>query len=586
MSNNAASNMIDMRGSDLPASTASPGAGATGSAQPASGTAIQSPASTPNSDTSGMRSTQEPLGSPQEASLVASLTRIQRGDPGALASGNLALAANLTTPGTTNVVRALRSTSLASGLGHMDSVTLDIVALLFDQIFAYEKIPPSMKGLIGQLQIPLLKVAILDKSFFCKETHAARKLLDCLGDIAVNLNADLGESSPLYGQIQRTVRELADGFQDNVDIFDRLHKELERFVAGQNQAATEQVKLVARRIEYKERLALAKAVAQHEILQRAKSGSIPRVVLRFLTDHWIKVMLIAHAKHGAESEAWNKAVATMDLLVWSVRAKHSPADRRTLAAVLPRLLRRLDTGMRKLGIEDNERKHFFTKLMRCHTNALNAAPSRQVGAAEPALLARSVLTANALVPAVNEESKAAFAGLNGQTPGSSGGRARPSKPHAPAVTPEDDDTGPAIGPPEFHALTIRNPFGDGDIEIEEISWSDLSAGGKLALDSSGAGTATGGDENSRMAGSLREGACVDFSDENNNKRRARLFYVSPLRRTYLFVNRESGSVSEYSRYQLARALRAGWASVVETTPLFDQAMGVLAGARRTGASVH
>ena len=104
---------------------------------------------------------------------------------------------------------------------------------------------------------------------------------------------------------------------------------------------------MAKRIEYKERLALAKAVAQQEILQRARSGSIPRVVLRFLAEQWIKVMLIAHAKHGDESEAWNKAVATMDLLIWSVRPKHSLAERRTLAAVLPRLLRRLNIAMRK-----------------------------------------------------------------------------------------------------------------------------------------------------------------------------------------------------------------------------------------------
>ena len=116
-----------------------------------------------------MRLAQGPLESLQGASLVASLTRIQRGDLSALTSGNPALAAGLATPGTTNVLRELRGTSLASGLGHIDSVTLDIVALLFDQIFAYDEIPPLMKGLIGQLQIPMLKVAILDNELLLQE---------------------------------------------------------------------------------------------------------------------------------------------------------------------------------------------------------------------------------------------------------------------------------------------------------------------------------------------------------------------------------------------------------------------------------
>ena len=479
-----------------------------------------------------------PLDGPQEGSLVALLTQIQRADPGALASGNLAPAGSLTTPGTTNVVRELRRTSLVSGLGAIDGAMLDIVALLFDQIFACEKIPPRMKGLIGQLQIPILKVAILDKSFLCKKNHSARKLLDCLGDIAVSLVDDLDESSPLYDQIQKTVRELVDGFQYSFDIFDRLHQELEAFVAWQNRPAEEQVELVARRVECEERLALAKAVAQQEILQRARSGSIPRLVLRFLTDHWIKVMLLAHAKHGGKSEAWNKAVATMDLLIWSVRAKHSTADRRMLAAVLPRLLKRLNTTVRRIWAEDDERKRFFVKLMRCHVNALNSAPIRD--------------------------------GISPSTP----------------VMPEDDDTAPAAGPLQFHALTIRNPFGEGDIEIEEISLSDLSAGGRAALDAGVAGAATGGDEYSRIAGSLREGAWVELCDEGNNKRRARLFYISPLRRTYLFVNRQSATVGEYSVSQLAGELRAGRASVIQTTPLFDQTMASLIGARSSRATLH
>jgi hypothetical protein len=89
-----------------------------------------------------------------------------------------------------------------------------------------------------------------------------------------------------------------------------------------------------------------------------------------------------------------------------------------------------------------------------------------------------------------------------------------------------------------------------------------------------------------MTGSLREGAWVDFRDENNNKRRARLFYISPLRRTYLFVNRQSGTVDKYSPYRLAREFRAGRASVIETTPLFDQAMGGLVGAQRPSAALH
>jgi hypothetical protein len=65
-----------------------------------------------------------------------------------------------------------------------------------------------------------------------------------------------------------------------------------------------------------------------------------------------------------------------------------------------------------------------------------------------------------------------------------------------------------------------------------------------------------------------------------------LAYISPLRRTYLFVDRRGGKVAECSLERLARELRAGRASVIETTSLFDQAMGDLLAARRAGAGLH
>jgi len=54
-------------------------------------------------------------------------------------------------------------------MGHVDAMTLDIVAMLFDYILDDRNIPDAMKALIGRLQIPVLKVAMLDKTFFSQK---------------------------------------------------------------------------------------------------------------------------------------------------------------------------------------------------------------------------------------------------------------------------------------------------------------------------------------------------------------------------------------------------------------------------------
>jgi exonuclease VII small subunit len=525
----------------------------------------------------------------QGAELVGSLTRIQHGDVSSIAAGNLPLAATLVEPGTTNVLRELKGTAFGTGLGYLDSMTLDIVTLLFDQIFDDSKIPSAMKGLIGRLQIPMLKVAILDKTFFSKKTHPARKLLDALGEVALGLPADFGTGSPLYARLENINQRLIDGFQDSIDIFDALRTELEQLLAEENHRAEEESRATAQRIEQKEKLAVAKAVAQQEIMRRAKSNRIPTAVLKFLAGQWVKLLLIAHAKHGADSDAFQSALATMDLLIWSVTPMQSLEERRQLAARLPGLLKRINVGMQLVGTDEAARRTFFSKLMRCHTKVINGP------ATEKSKVARSPVPAQAAAPGpapASTQSGASAAeppvltdemapsldfstGMPAEPPGNA-----PSAllSRAPAATEADADTEPAEAPPEFCAVTVINPFGDGEIEVEEIDLRDIPG----AAATTPAHSDGGGDEHSRMAGSLREGAWVEFRDDEDVRRPARLSYISPLKGTYLFVSRQGKKVGEYSLYQLGREFRTGRAVLLDEVPLFDRAMtslvGVLKGA--------
>ena len=87
--------------------------------------------------------------------------------------------------GTMNILHQVKANSLAHGVGQLDAITIDIVAMLFDFIFDDAKIPDAIKALVGRLQIPVLKVAMLDKSFFSSKAHPARKLLDGISRAAV-----------------------------------------------------------------------------------------------------------------------------------------------------------------------------------------------------------------------------------------------------------------------------------------------------------------------------------------------------------------------------------------------------------------
>ncbi|HZR03842.1 MAG TPA: DUF1631 family protein, partial [Burkholderiales bacterium] len=534
--------------------------------------------------------------------LIPSLTRIQHGDVSGMVDGNMALAATVIEPGITNVLRQLKGSSLASGLGQTEGMTLDIVIMLFDQIFDDSKITSAMKGLIGRLQIPVLKVAILDKTFFSKKTHPARKLLNVMGELAISLPEDFGSSSPLYVELDRIVQRLIDTFQDNLDVFDELRQELERVSAQEANRSIEGARHLAAAVEQRERLGMAHAVAQHAIRLRVESRKLPQVVVRFLAEQWVKLLIVAYAKHGAESDAYKTATTTMDLLIWSVSPMQSLEERRKLAARLPGLLKRLDYGLQLIGASEEVRKHFFAKLMRCHTKIINSPTDQtSVASSHPSTAhsstpmhgghdnSESAIESAAHAPVASlpvlTEVAESSAPIAANTPAHAPSREAVSQPSAAEAASSEppDDTEPQESSATFSAVTIPNPFGEGEIEVEEIDLADLPGNNSADLPTTAPSNPAASDENSRMVSGLQEGAWVEFRDREDNITIARLSYISPLKGTYLFVNRKGRKVGEYSLYQLAREFRSGTAALMDSSPLFDRAMTNVVGALKKTA---
>jgi hypothetical protein len=83
-----------------------------------------------------------------------------------------------------------------------DEDVINLVSMLFDFILDDDDLPMAMKALLGRLQIPLLKVAIIDKTFFNAEKHKARQLLNLLSKAGIGWNQKDQGSDALYAKIE------------------------------------------------------------------------------------------------------------------------------------------------------------------------------------------------------------------------------------------------------------------------------------------------------------------------------------------------------------------------------------------------
>ncbi len=317
--------------------------------------------------------------------VVQGLTLLQRGGAAAIAGAGLALDAEALAGGTANVVRDLRASDMARNMRPLEQATIDIVAMMFDYILDDKHLPDAMKALIGRLQIPVLKVAILDQDFFSKRSHPARRLLDTLAAAAVGAGEENRDDAALYEEAERVVHRILNEFEDDVGIFAGMLAELDEFLAREQALASESAAESADAIQAREGLRLATAAAQEAVSQRLQEREVPAVLREVFLDPWRELLILHYVKDGGESEPWHDALKAMDDLLWSVIPKRTSEERSRLLESLPGLLKRINEGLILLNIDKPDRDRFFSELASLHAAAVRPPAPQGDGQAAPAL---------------------------------------------------------------------------------------------------------------------------------------------------------------------------------------------------------
>jgi hypothetical protein len=296
-------------------------------------------------------------------SFVSELTRMHR-ETGAAVADDAALQ---------NVVRRIKSAPQSATLGTVDAMTIDIVAMLFDYIFDDRHIPSSVKALLGRLQIPVLKVALLDKSFFSSKAHPARRLLDLLAESAIGLDESSARAHPALELIEQVVDRVLADFETDVALFESLVPRVAAFIEERNNAETEIVERSARLVEERERDEIARLAAQEEVDRcLAAHARVPAPVRDMLGETWVRALTRVHRAEGENSPAWQSLAMTMEELLWSVEPKSSPDDRKRLITMLPGMLKLLQAGLERGEMDEPRRDAFLGTLVDCHAVAVKA----------------------------------------------------------------------------------------------------------------------------------------------------------------------------------------------------------------------
>ncbi|MEZ5597719.1 MAG: DUF1631 domain-containing protein [Pseudomonadales bacterium] len=241
------------------------------------------------------------------------------------------------------------------GLRQADEDVVTFVGMLFDYILNDKNLAIPMKALIARLQIPIVKLAILDKSFFSRSSHPARRLLNELSSAGIGWSSSSERKrDALYNKIESIVVGVLEEFQSNPEVFTRLLEDLTSFV-GQERRRTESIEQRVREPEQGKAVTYdAKRRAQNIINQKASGLRLHPGMGRFISETWSKVLVYTCIKFGPQSDAWQDQVNCLDQLLWSIQPLNSLDQVERRDRERPLLLDRLREGMRHINLPDEE----------------------------------------------------------------------------------------------------------------------------------------------------------------------------------------------------------------------------------------
>ncbi len=277
-----------------------------------------------------------------------------------------------------NLIRAHREELMQAARGKVDHLVIDVVSSLFDQVLSDARVPPQMARQIARLQLPVLRVALADPSFFSSRRHPVRRFINRTASLACAFDDfDGGPARDLLARVAELVQEIVDGDFDQLELYEAKLHELERFIAERTHSEVRDSP-AAPTLREKELEWRVQQRFSRQLREALEPLTLPPFVRDFLAGVWAQAIVLASRRDGADAVRPQQLRRTGAELVRSIQPKRSPEQRTHFIATLPALMAELTAGMRAVAWPKASQDDFFGLLISQHAGSLKAAPQSEL----------------------------------------------------------------------------------------------------------------------------------------------------------------------------------------------------------------
>jgi len=231
-----------------------------------------------------------------------------------------------------------------------DEDVINLVAMFFDFVLDDRNLPVPIQALISRLQIPILKVALKDKSFFNQAGHPARKLINVIADASLGWDeAEQIKKDKLYNKIFDIIQTINEQYADNEKVFAEKLAELQAFIQQEQHRTSLVERRTSQSIEGQAKTQQAKSVVQQLLFAKLEKLRLPPPITAFLVEQWQQLLVLVHLKNGEDSPEWIESMQVVDDLIWASQKHEDSRSLQRLGKIKPELLQRIAQGLTKIS---------------------------------------------------------------------------------------------------------------------------------------------------------------------------------------------------------------------------------------------
>ncbi|MEN8130974.1 MAG: DUF1631 family protein [Pseudomonadota bacterium] len=285
----------------------------------------------------------------------------------------------------------------ATELVGKEAMAINFVEQIFNTISKDASLYSAGKNLISKLQIPTLKLALLDFGFLQNPAHPARRMLNLL---ATHLVTVVDERDPIFPKLQSLVHDILNHFDTDISVFEHALSNIEKLRPKTNQWVRANKTKTPSMAGEKRRLA-AKGVVIQTIKHHLNNNNIHQLAQKFIIKSWAPYMVKVYLEKGLKSQAWQRCVSLLTKLVHASQPSEAQQGPVTSADYTDELLNEIQQKLSNSFTAQSTELRVFNELRdqgnapQPETNKLDA----QSGGKESVILSVDELCANDRVAA-------------------------------------------------------------------------------------------------------------------------------------------------------------------------------------------